>query len=204
MVSGGHTTLYLVEAIGKYIVLGQTIDDAVGEAYDKVARMMEIPQEDRLSMVWLERKPKNSDFSTSKIFWKGKSRISAEERSDLDMSFSGLKTAVRNYLEKTPDWREEDVAASFQAAVVDVLLDRIVSASKETGISRIAIGGGVAANSEFRERITEIGLEAFIPPRSRCTDNGSMIAFAGRERYLAGFRSNIQDTARSRWQVGVE
>ena len=148
--------------------------------------------------------PKAIRFPRANNLSKGNTRVANLNRSALDMSFSGLKTAVRTYLERTPSWIAEDVAASFQEAVVDVLLKRILVASKEHGVGRIAIGGGVAANSEFRERITQCGLEAFIPPKSRCTDNGSMIAFVGRERYLAGFRSKMEETARSRWQVGVE
>ena len=206
VVSGGHTTLYLVKGIGDYTVLGQTIDDAVGEAYDKVARMMGQsypggPVIDRLAK---NGNAKSIVFPRAKNLNKGNTRVDNQDRSALDMSFSGVKTAVRNYLEKTTNWKEEDVSASFQAAVIDVLLERIQQASKETGVKRIAIGGGVAANSELRERISQLGLEAFVPPRSRCTDNGSMIAFVGRVRYLAGFRSQIQDTARSRWQVGSE
>ena len=206
VVSGGHTTLYLVEGIGEYKVLGQTIDDAVGEAYDKVARMMgrTYPGGPIIDALAKNGNPKAIRFPRANNLSKGNTRVANLNRSALDMSFSGLKTAVRTYLERTPSWIAEDVAASFQEAVVDVLLKRILVASKEHGVGRIAIGGGVAANSEFRERITQCGLEAFIPPKSRCTDNGSMIAFVGRERYLAGFRSKMEETARSRWQVGVE
>ena len=205
VVSGGHTTLYLVKGIGDYTVLGQTIDDAVGEAYDKVARMMgkSYPGGPIIDGLATQGNPKAVRFPRAKNLNRGNTRVANQDRSPLDMSFSGLKTAVRNYLEKTPAWQETDVAASFQAAVVDVLIDRILQAAKDTGVRRIALGGGVAANSELRERITQLELEAFIPPRARCTDNGSMIAFAGRERYLAGFRSKIEDTARSRWQVGI-
>jgi len=206
VVSGGHTTLYLATGIGEYSVLAQTIDDAAGEAYDKVARMMGLgypggPIIDKLAQ---QGNPKAISFPRANRLSIGKSKVAKEDRRDLDMSFSGLKTAVRSYLEKTQGWVAVDVAASFQAAVIDVLLNRIQRAAQQTGVRRIAIGGGVAANSELRKRITTIGLECFIPPRSRCTDNGSMIALVGRLRYEQGFRSSWKDTARSRWKVGQE
>ena len=125
------------------------------------------------------------------------------QRGPLDMSFSGLKTAVRSHLNGPSPARPVDVAASFQAAVVDVLLDRVRRAVKQTGVSRVAIGGGVAANSALRERIARMpGVEAFIPPRSRCTDNGAMIAHCGRLRLLRGQRDPLSVTARSGWAPG--
>ena len=202
VVSGGHTTLYLAKDIGEYVVLGQTIDDAVGEAYDKVSRLMGMgypggPIVDNLA---LQGDPKSIAFPrTHRLQAKGKTRVKNEHRNALDMSFSGLKSSVRNYLERTKGWKDSDVAASFQAAVMDVLIDRIVRAMKDTGVRRISIGGGVAANSEFRRRLLELDAVVFLPPKSRCTDNGSMIANVGRLRYNAGFRSHPMDTVRSRW-----
>ena len=206
VVSGGHTSLYVARGIGDYEILAQTIDDAAGEAYDKVARMMGLgyPGGPIIDNLAKEGDPRAIDFPRANRLAIGRTKIAPVDRTELDVSFSGLKTAVRNYLEKTQGWVPQDVAASFQAAVIDVLLDRVKRAVQQTGITRIAIGGGVAANSELRNRISGIGLECFIPPRNRCTDNGSMIALVGRLRYLEGFRTDPDQTARSRWKVGTE
>jgi len=207
VVSGGHTTLYLARAPGVYDVVGQTIDDAAGEAYDKVARMMGLgypggPVVDRLAA---EGDPAAVVFPRPSPG--AKARVSRRRlqipRSPLDMSFSGLKTAVRTHLASPGRASDADVCASFQAAVVDVLADRIRGAADRTGVSRVAIGGGVAANSALRQRVTELGLDAFIPPRSRCTDNGAMIAHAGRIALLAGRTDPLSTTARAAWAPGT-
>lgn len=207
VVSGGHTTLYLARDIGEYVVLGQTVDDAVGEAYDKVARMMGLgypggPIIDRLAQ---QGDPKSIRFPrTHRISKIGKTRVDTSNRNELDMSFSGLKSAVRTYLEKTPDWVPQDVAASFQAAILDVLIDRVNRAMKDTGVRKITIGGGVAANSAFRARLSALEADVFLPPKNRCTDNGSMIANIGMLRYNSGYRTSKMDTVRSRWSPDVD
>lgn len=207
VVSGGHTTLYLAKGLGEYEVVGQTIDDAAGEAYDKVARMMGLgypggPLVDRLAG---EGDPAAVAFPRPRPG--AKARVSRRRlqipRSPLDMSFSGLKTAVRTHLERPDRASDADVCASFQAAVVDVLADRIRGAAERTGVRRIAIGGGVAANSALRQRVTELGLDAFVPPRNRCTDNGAMIAHAGRLALLAGRSDPLSTTARAAWAPGT-
>ncbi|MEC8425517.1 MAG: tRNA (adenosine(37)-N6)-threonylcarbamoyltransferase complex transferase subunit TsaD, partial [Myxococcota bacterium] len=180
VVSGGHTTLYLARGLGRYEVIGQTIDDAAGEAYDKVARMLGLgypggPVVDRLAA---QGDPTAVAFPRPRPG--DRARVSRRRlqipRSPLDMSFSGLKTAVRTHLQRPDRASDVDVCASFQAAVVDVLEDRIRGAAEQTGVDRICIGGGVAANAALRARVSQLGLRAFIPPRSRCTDNGAMIA----------------------------
>ncbi len=201
VVSGGHTSIYLAKGIGDYEVLGQTIDDAAGEAYDKVARLMGLgypggPLIDRLAV---NGNPTAISFPRANRLSQGNTRVQQANRSDLDVSFSGLKSSVRTYLEKTSGWVAEDVAASFQAAVMDVLIDRLERAMDSTGVHRIAMGGGVAANSELRKRLQNINAEVFLPPRDRCTDNGAMIANVGRLRYLNGFRFERAATVRSRW-----
>lgn len=207
VVSGGHTTLYLARGIGDYIVLGQTVDDAVGEAYDKVARMMGLgypggPIIDRLATAG---NPNSINFPRAhRISKVGKTRVDTSNRNDLDMSFSGLKSAVRNHLEKNPGWVPQDVAASFQAAILDVLLDRVVRAMKDTGVRKITIGGGVAANSAFRTRLSALDADVFLPPKNRCTDNGSMIANVGKLRYNIGCRTPRKDTVRSRWSPDAD
>lgn len=207
VVSGGHTTLYEARGLGDYRALGQTIDDAAGEAYDKVARMMGLgypggPVVDRLAQagdknaVRLPRPQPRLDAAVTR-------RRRAVARSPLDMSFSGLKTAVRQHLERPDRAAPEDLAASFQEAVADVLCSRISRAMKQTGLQRVAIGGGVAANSRLRERVAALeGVDAYLPPRHRCTDNGAMIALAGRLHLLAGRRDPLSATARAAWMPG--
>lgn len=206
VVSGGHTTLYLAEELGVYQVLSQTIDDAAGEAFDKVARMMGLGYPGGPLIDELARggnpyainfpRPRPSNIS-------GATRVPKELRTDMDMSFSGLKTSVRQYLERTPNWVAEDVAASFQAAVIDVLLDRIKKGVAKTGINRIAIGGGVAANSGLRTRLVELNAHVFIPPKKRCTDNGAMIANVGRLKLLRGKADELSLQARPVWRPGM-
>jgi len=192
VVSGGHTTLYLARALGDYEVLSTTVDDAAGEAYDKVARLLGLgypggPVVDRLAA---GGDPAAVAFPRPRA--KG-----------LNMSFSGLKTAVANHVRGPAPASPEDVAASFQAAVVDVLTDRVLRAARATGVRRLALSGGVAANSALRARMTSLpDIEATLPPRSRCTDNAAMIAHAGRLRLLAGQRDPLSLRARPSWQAG--
>jgi N6-L-threonylcarbamoyladenine synthase len=173
LASGGHTLLVLMEGHGRYQVLGSTIDDAAGEAFDKVARYLGLgypggPAIDRLAM-------------------EGDSTAIAFPRAMLDdghdFSFSGLKTAVVNHVRKHPEALTADVAASFQEAVVDVLVIKARRAAKRLGAKGIALAGGVAANSQLRERMLdaceEEGLQAFLPSHSMCTDNAAMVAAAG-------------------------
>ncbi|MFZ5476423.1 MAG: tRNA (adenosine(37)-N6)-threonylcarbamoyltransferase complex transferase subunit TsaD [Myxococcota bacterium] len=188
VVSGGHTTLYLAHDVGRYETLAETVDDAVGEAYDKVARMLGLgypggPLVDRLAG---EGDPRAVPLPRPRV-------------GELDMSFSGLKTAVRQHVGKHA---AADVAASFQAAVCDVLVDRVRRAADRTGIARVAVGGGVAANGGLRAALLATGLEVTLPPKARCTDNAAMIANVGRLRLLKGERGSLDATARPRWPVG--
>jgi N6-L-threonylcarbamoyladenine synthase len=172
LVSGGHTMLVLVEAVGRYRILGSTIDDAAGEAFDKVARYLGLgypggPAIDRLAV---EGDPEAIAFP----------RPMLGEGSDF--SFSGLKTAVVNHVRKHPEVGTADVAASFQAAVVDVLVTKARRAAHDHGARGLALAGGVAANSLLRERVLDVceadGLRAFLPSRAMCTDNAAMVAAA--------------------------
>jgi N6-L-threonylcarbamoyladenine synthase len=173
LVSGGHTMLVEVSEIGKYRVIGQTIDDAAGEAFDKVARFLGLgypggPAIDREAMTG---DPHAIKFPRGLI---------AE---GYDFSFSGLKTSVINYVRKHPDVSTADVCASFQEAVVDVLVTKARRAAKDLGATGMALAGGVAANSVLRERLldacTEDGMHGFLPSRAMCTDNAAMIAATG-------------------------
>ena len=188
VVSGGHTTLYLARDVGDYGVLGQTVDDAAGEAYDKVARMLGLgypggPVVDQLAA---------SGDPAAVAFPR-------PHPGGLDWSFSGLKTAVRQHLSRPDRASDADVCASFQAAVVDCLLDRVVRAARQTGVRRAALAGGVAANRSLRERFAALDLDTTLPPRARCTDNGAMIAHAGRLRLLAGQVDGQDLGARPSW-----
>ncbi len=190
VVSGGHTTLYVARGVADYEVLAETVDDAAGEAFDKVARLLGLgypggPVVDRLAA--------SGDPAAVPL--------PRPVASGLDWSFSGLKTAVRVAVERPDRAEDADVCASFQAAVVDVLLDRIQRAAAATGIRRVAIGGGVAANRGLRAALAASGLAVTLPPMSRCTDNAAMIAHAGRLRLLAGQRDGLDLQARARWAV---
>jgi N6-L-threonylcarbamoyladenine synthase len=173
LVSGGHTMLVHVEDHGRYRLLGSTIDDAAGEAFDKVARYLGLgypggPVIDRLAM---DGDPTAIAFPRAML------------DDDYDFSFSGLKTAVINHVRRHPGTPTPDLAASFQEAVVDVLITKARRAAADVGARGLALAGGVAANSSLRERLldacTEDGLDAFLPSRSMCTDNAAMIAAAG-------------------------
>lgn len=173
LVSGGHTMLVLMEGHGRYRRLGGTIDDAAGEAFDKVARYLGLgyPGGPAIDRVALDGDPGAIAFPRA-ILDEG-----------YDFSFSGLKTAVVNYARKHPEASTPDVAASFQEAVVDVLATKARRAAHEYGARGICLAGGVAANSQLRERILDAcvadGLHAFLPSRSMCTDNAAMVAAAG-------------------------
>ena len=172
LVSGGHTMLVAMEGHGRYRLLGSTIDDAAGEAFDKVGRFLGLgypggPAIDRISM---EGDPHAIAFPR------------AMYDDGLDFSFSGLKTAVINHVRKQPEAATADVAASFQEAVVDVLVHKARKAAQQIGAKGLVLGGGVAANSLLRERFlsacVEDGIHGFLPSRAMCTDNAAMVAAA--------------------------
>lgn len=176
LVSGGHTMLVEMQDHGRYRLLGQTIDDAAGEAFDKVARFLELgyPGGPAIDAAAMLGDPDAIAFPR------------AMKDEGLDFSFSGLKTSVLNYVRKHPDVGDADVAASFQVAVVDVLVHKARKAAKQVGATGIVLGGGVAANSLLREELLtaceDDGIQGFLPSRSMCTDNAAMIAAAGWHR----------------------
>jgi len=172
LVSGGHTLLILMEGHGQYRLLGTTIDDAAGEAFDKVARYLGLgyPGGPAIDQVALDGDPAAIAFPRA-ILGDG-----------YDFSFSGVKTAVVNYVRKHPDVSTPDVAASFQEAVVDVLVTKARRAALAHGARGLALAGGVAANSLLRTRVLDAciadGLHPFLPSREMCTDNAAMVAAA--------------------------
>ena len=175
LVSGGHTMFIEMRGHGQYRLLGQTIDDAAGEAFDKVARFLDLgyPGGPAIDEAALNGDPDAIRFP----------RAMTDDPDNLDVSFSGLKTAVTNYVRKHPDVGSADVAASFQMAVVDVLVRKARRAAEMVGATGIVLGGGVAANSLLREEILGAcaadGIRGFLPSRAMCTDNAAMIAAAG-------------------------
>ncbi len=203
-VSGGHTQLVLVKDFFKNELLGETMDDAAGEAFDKVAKMLGIGYP--------------GGPLVDKYAEKGNSKAVQFPRPYLEdgshqFSFSGLKTSVLYYLrkvgfDKTANVNEQfiaDVCASFQAAVVDVLIYKLIKAAKKSEVKDIAVCGGVSANSELRRRLeteSKINhLNLFIPKIDFCTDNGAMVAQAGYERLRRGFVSNLELTAEPNLQM---
>ena len=177
IVSGGHTCLYQVDDFGVYKELGRTRDDAAGEAYDKVSKLLGLgyPGGPVIDQLAGKGNPKAIDFPRAYL------------PDSLDFSFSGLKTAVLNFVKQqgaeSVEQRMHDIAASFQAAVVDVLVRKTEWAIKKMRIQRVTLSGGVAANSELRKRLKEMGkerdTEISMPSISLCTDNAAMIAAAG-------------------------
>ena len=173
LVSGGHTMLIEMHGHGRYRLVGQTIDDAAGEAFDKVARFLGLgyPGGPAIDREALRGDPEAIRFPRAMM------------NEGLDFSFSGLKTAVINEVRRHPELATEDIAASFQAAVVEVLVTKARRAAAQLGAKGIVLGGGVAANSLLREEIlgacADDGLHGFVPSRQMCTDNAAMIAAAG-------------------------
>ncbi len=185
LVSGGHTMLIEMEGHGRYRLLGQTIDDAAGEAFDKVARFLDLgyPGGPAIDTAALDGDSDAIRFPRAMM------------EDNLNFSFSGLKTAVMNYVRKHPDVSSADVAASFQMAVVDVLVTKARRAAKQIGAKGIVLGGGVAANSLLREELLGAcaadGVRGFLPSRAMCTDNAAMIAAAGWYRLASDGPTNL-------------
>ncbi len=192
LVSGGHTALYHVRGFGEYRMLGQTRDDAAGEAYDKVAKIMglEYPGGPVVDALSREGDPASVHFPRGLA-------------GSYDFSFSGLKTAVRNHVALftsrdggiDPALKKADVAASFQAAVVDTLTEKTMLAASETGVDKVVVAGGVAANSLLRQRMDEEtkkrNISLYMPGMFYCIDNAAMIALAGYLHFRRGERSSL-------------
>jgi N6-L-threonylcarbamoyladenine synthase len=202
LVSGGHSQLIEVRGVGEYRIIGETLDDAAGEAFDKAARLLGLPYPGGPQLAALAERGNPSRFALPRPL----------KNQGLMMSFSGLKTAVRLAIDsvRRPDGGLDeadraDLAASFQAAVVDTLLGKCRAALEATGLPRIVIAGGVGANRELRAGLAElgrrIGVSVYYPKPKLCTDNGAMIAYAGWCRRASALRRASKIVARPRWPL---
>ena len=201
MVSGGHSQLIEVTGLGRYRIVGETLDDAAGEAFDKVARLLGLPYPGGPELAALAERGDAGRYALPRPL----------KNQGLDMSFSGLKTAVRLTIEscRSPDGSlpepvRADIAASFQAAVVETLTAKCAHALAATGLARLVVAGGVGANRALRASLAALGGQAgarvYYPRPALCTDNGAMIAYAGWCRREAG-SSQPRIVARPRWPI---
>jgi tRNA N6-adenosine threonylcarbamoyltransferase len=202
-VSGGHTSLYHVQDFGRYVLLGQTLDDAAGEAFDKVAKLLGLgyPGGAIIEELALGGNRERIRFPRAHL-----------APGSLDFSFSGLKTSVALFVknwrqgnENDPQATVADIAACFQEAVVDVLVQKVMEAAVRSQVSSVVVAGGVACNRTLRDRLkekaSEKGILVFCPRPAYCADNGAMIAVAGYHRLLHGERADLCLDVRSRFPV---
>ena len=185
IISGGHSEVILVKNFGEYEFLGGTRDDAAGEAYDKVAKILGLEYPGGPIIDKLARSGNDKAFNFP---------VPLKNTNDIEFSFSGLKTAVlwqvKKLVENNSSIPIEDICASFQKAVINSLISKIKLAVKLTGIKNVTISGGVAANSELREKLSaQKNFKIYLPEKSRCTDNAAMIALAGYNAYSRGVRT---------------
>jgi N6-L-threonylcarbamoyladenine synthase len=197
VVSGGHSALYWAEAEGSYQLLGRTRDDAAGEAFDKAAKLLGLgyPGGRAIEQAAATGDPDALELPRPRV-----------RGAVLDLSFSGLKTALWQKLEREPGSRLEDVAASFQRTIVEILVDVTRRAIARTGATRVVVTGGVSANQALREAMERMaaqeGALVLVPPLKRCTDNASMIAYAGWRRLLRGECDPLTLNARADLPLG--
>ena len=196
LISGGHCLLINAKELGSYEIVGQTIDDAVGEAFDKVSKLLELGYPGGPLIEKLAQSGDSSSFSFPRPM---------TNKDNLDFSFSGLKTAVFYALKDTKVVDESikaNIAASFQEAVADTLLIKSKKALEQTSQNELVIGGGVASNKYIRNKLVEglKGNKVYFPPLERCTDNGAMIAFAG-SFYLSNNNQAKNELIRPKWPL---
>jgi len=200
LVSGGHTQLVDVAALGQYRILGETLDDAAGEAFDKTAKLLGLPYPGGAALASLAEQGSSGRFDFPRPML---------DRPGLDFSFSGLKTAARMALRSRviDDAVRADVARAFEEAVVDTLAEKCRRALRATGHARLVIAGGVGANRALRTRLLDIvrtcGARLYFPRPEFCTDNGAMIALAGAKRLAAGLLAGVGMGARANWELGA-
>lgn len=202
LVSGGHTMLIRVDGIGRYKLLGDTLDDAAGEAFDKTAKMLGLgyPGGPIVSKLALKGDAQRYHFPRPMI-----------DRPGLDMSFSGLKTFSLNTWQKaqaegdTSEQTQADICRAFELAVADTLMIKCKRALEQEGLNRLVVSGGVSANREIRAKLDQLMAkrkgQAFYPRLEFCTDNGAMIAYAGAQRLMAGQHNDLSFAAKARWSL---
>ena len=202
LVSGGHTQLVEVAGVGRYRMLGESLDDAAGEAFDKTAKILDLPYPGGPALAALAERGAPGRYRFPRPM---------TDRPGLDFSFSGLKTFTLNRLREEmaatgdPDRTRADIARAFEEAVVDTLVIKCRRAVRETGCPRLVLAGGVSANRRLRERmdaaLSQEGAKTYYPRPAFCTDNGAMIAFAGWQRLSAGQREPLAFAPRARWPM---
>jgi N6-L-threonylcarbamoyladenine synthase len=201
LVSGGHTQLVDVAGLGEYRILGETLDDAAGEAFDKTAKLLGLPYPGGAALAKLAESGHRGRFEFPRPML---------DRPGLDFSFSGLKTAALVALRghAMDENGRADVARGFEEAVVDTLAEKCRRALRQTGHKRLVIAGGVGANRALRERLQQIvaslGARLYFPRPEFCTDNGAMIALAGAKRLAAGMLPRQSIGARANWELGTD
>jgi N6-L-threonylcarbamoyladenine synthase len=196
LVSGGHTQLVHVKALGNYEILGESLDDAAGEAFDKTAKLLGLgyPGGPKIAA--------KAEFGDPKRF---KFPRPMTDRPGLDFSFSGLKTFALNTVHNNSPLNEQDkadIALAFELAAVDTLTIKCKRALKHTKVKHLVIAGGVSANTRLREKLSSsLSAEVIYAPLELCTDNGAMIAYAGALRLQAGQRGDLGITTKARWPM---
>lgn len=198
LVSGGHTMLMRVQAVGQYALLGETRDDAAGEAFDKSAKLLGLPYPGGPELARIAEHGRAGAVDLPRPML---------DRPGLEFSFSGLKTAVLHAARAAPltDGRKADIAHAAQEAIVDTLVEKSMRALQQTGLDVLVVSGGVSANARLRQRMTQAGRErgarVYFPRLEFCTDNAAMIAVAGLARLKAGQHDNLAIQAHARWAL---
>jgi len=198
LVSGGHTQFFAVQGVGDYALLGDTLDDAAGEAFDKTATLLGLSYPGGPALAKLAERGRPGAVTLPRPM---------KDSGDLNMSFSGLKTAVLTLVRREPatDQRNADIAREFEHAIVDVLVAKSLAALDVTGLSRLVVAGGVGANRTLRNRLVAAaaaqGAQVYFPDTQFCTDNGAMIALVGALRMNAGDVADYAFTIRPRWEL---
>ncbi|MGA7179088.1 MAG: tRNA (adenosine(37)-N6)-threonylcarbamoyltransferase complex transferase subunit TsaD [Thiobacillaceae bacterium] len=197
LVSGGHTQLMQVDGVGAYLTLGDTLDDAAGEAFDKTAQLLGLGYPGGPAVSKLAEQGNQSRFKLPRPLLNS---------GDLNFSFSGLKTAVLSLRNKHPAQADRaDIASAFQAAMVEVLVAKSLQALEQSRSQRLVVAGGVGANRQLRHRLLEetakLGAQVYFPPLDLCTDNGAMIAYAGAQRMVHGITGPASFAVNPRWNL---
>jgi N6-L-threonylcarbamoyladenine synthase len=196
LVSGGHTQLMKVDTIGAYALLGESVDDAAGEAFDKTAKMLGLPYPGGPALAALADTGNPTRFKLPRPMM---------DSGDLNFSFSGLKTAALTLVKRETQRSKADIAASFQEAIVDVLSAKASAAVSHTGLDQLVVAGGVGANKRLRAVLAQKAVshqfEVFYPPLELCTDNGAMISFAGAQRLVDQASVSLAFSVLPRWDL---